>query len=805
MKTSIAVLLVVASLVEAGTAASEPVELVRIGLPSDASPIVQKAAEVFSRQVRQRCDAEVVIGGTERPTVRLSVEPGLGAEGFQITDGTEGTVHIRGNDERGVLYGVGKFLRGSRFDQGGFTPGAWRGQSVPVCPMRGMYLATHFANFYEAAPMEEVQQYVEDLALWGFNSISLAFPHWQFTGFDDPEARRMIARLKSIMRCAKSAGLKVSLGDAANGAFKSTPAELRNTPVPDPLGRHGNFGVNLCPAKPGAPKILLDDWRKLLDVFADPGLDGVGYWPYDEGGCGCPECSPWGARGYPKLCRELALATREKYPRLRHSVSTWTFDTPPAGEWEGLAKFLAANPGWADDILADSHEDFPRYPLEHGVPGNLPLINFPEISMWGQTPWGGYGANPLPARLQRLWNQAKAKLSGGFPYSEGIYEDLNKAICGQFYWSPDRPAADTVNEYIAFEYSPDVAEPVSSAIQLLEANHDRNQIGATALRARQLLQAADAKLTPAARRAWRWQILSLRGQIDAEMFQRGGKLIGPVLKQAFDELTRIYHAEGGHSMPIRPPSVAWYDQRGPDLSAAYAQAVLASKPLAYWRMQAGAGARRVKDAAHDHPLACEGDVTLPAGEDLQQAAPAAAFLDGRMKAELKELAGVYSLELWFWNGLPNNARAVTGYLFSRGPEGPEGTGADSLGISGAYSAPGRLFLFNGNALNQSVGGKTTLAPETWNHIVLVREGAKAKLYLNGASVPEFEGELQAGHPPGHRGIFLGGRNDNFANFSGKLAEAAIYNRVLDAGEIGRHYGAARPRAKPDVNPVFNKE
>lgn len=25
---------------------------------------------------------------------------------------------------------------------------------------------------------------------------------------------------------------------------------------------------------------------------------------------------------------------------------------------------------------------------------------------------------------------------GGFPYSEGIYEDLNKAIIAGFYWNP---------------------------------------------------------------------------------------------------------------------------------------------------------------------------------------------------------------------------------------------------------------------------------------------------------------------------------------------------------------------------------
>ena len=52
----------------------------------------------------------------------------------------------------GLLYGVGKLLRSSRFDQGGFMPGGWRGQSVPQGRFRAIYLASHFRNFYEAAP-----------------------------------------------------------------------------------------------------------------------------------------------------------------------------------------------------------------------------------------------------------------------------------------------------------------------------------------------------------------------------------------------------------------------------------------------------------------------------------------------------------------------------------------------------------------------------------------------------------------------------------------------------------------------------
>jgi len=463
---------------------------VRLALPPQPGPVVENVGQILTRQIQQRCEAKVKTSGDAPLTVELAIESGVGAEGFRIEDRAGGSVRIVGNDQRGLLYGAGKFLRTSRYDQGGFTPGAWRGTSVPVCPVRGVYFATHFNNFYEAAPIEEAQRYVEDLALWGVNSLILHFPHWQFNGFDDPAARRSLDRLKEITQAAHAVGMRVGLIEAANDAFKSSPGELRNTQVPDPLGRHGNFGVQLCPAKPEAQELLLRDWGRLLDEFADVGLDYVNYWPYDEGGCGCKECWPWGARGYPKLCRELSRRVRAKFPRARIILSTWTYDTPPCGEWEGLTKALAADKSWVDYIQADAHEDFPRYPLENGVPGGLPLLNFPEISMWGQSPWGGYGANPLPGRLQRLWDQTQKKLSGGFPYSEGIYEDLNKVIVSQFYWDPARPATETVKEYIAFEYSPEVAEQLAVVVETFEKNHRRNQIGPGAAAALESVQQA---------------------------------------------------------------------------------------------------------------------------------------------------------------------------------------------------------------------------------------------------------------------------------------------------------------------------
>ena len=71
----------------------------------------------------------------------------------------------------------------------GFTPSTWRGVSVPKMPVRGMYLATHFQNYYQVAPIEEVTRYVEDLSLWGVNSFLVWFGMEEFNGINDPKAQ----------------------------------------------------------------------------------------------------------------------------------------------------------------------------------------------------------------------------------------------------------------------------------------------------------------------------------------------------------------------------------------------------------------------------------------------------------------------------------------------------------------------------------------------------------------------------------------------------------------------------------------
>ncbi|HUW62343.1 MAG TPA: hypothetical protein VMZ06_15165 [Candidatus Bathyarchaeia archaeon] len=535
-----------------GAAAVSPVRSVQIQLPGDATVVMRHVAEIASRTLTTRADVQVSRTGEAGFTIILAIDPSLPREGFAVVDALDGKVRITGSDEAAVLYGVGKFLRTSRYTVDGFVPSAWRGTSAPEGPFRAVYAATHFNNFYEAAPADEASRYLEELALWSANTVVAHFPTWNFTGFDTPEARKNIEQIRQLLVSAKKVGMKTGLIQCPNQGFTSAPENTRAQPNRDESRRRGNMGVNCCPSKPEGRAYLEAVYARLFDEFKDVGLDYLICWPYDEGGCGCSACAPWGGNAFPVLSKRVAELGRAVYPKLNVILSTWLYDLPPSGEWEGLDALLRQDHAWLDAIMCDDHFDFPRYPLDHGVPAGLPLYNFPEISMWGRNPWGAYGANPLPARYEALWRQTAGKVSGGMPYSEGIFEDMNKVVCFQFYWNGDVTAEDTLREYIAYEFSPDAADDVLEAVRLLESAWIER--GPKSIEAFRLLEKVDATLPGWAKNGWRWRILYLRGLIDSQLAANGGKTEGAVLRDAFSELTRIYHAENAHA-PVKPPVV----------------------------------------------------------------------------------------------------------------------------------------------------------------------------------------------------------------------------------------------------------
>ena len=237
----------------------------------------------------------------------------------------------------------------------------------------------------------------------------------------------------------------------------------------------------------------------------------------------------------------------------------------------------------------------------------------------------------------------------------------------------------------------------------------------------------------------------------------------------------------------------------------YPQAVFASNPTSYWRMNeiAGDSLYPVNDWHGEEPRYEPGVARYlegPQGEAFSGKGinRAPHFAGGRVDG-FAMTSTDYSVEFWFWNALPTNSRAVTGYLFSRGPDGDKDCPGDHLGIGGTHAdaAPGCLFVYNGNKEKGLISGKTKLALKQWHHVVLNRTGKRLQVFLDGK--PEIEGELDITHTPKDQ-WFIGGRSDNLFNFEGKIDEVAFYNDALTADETTAHYKASgmTPPAPPKL-------
>jgi hypothetical protein len=232
----------------------------------------------------------------------------------------------------------------------------------------------------------------------------------------------------------------------------------------------------------------------------------------------------------------------------------------------------------------------------------------------------------------------------------------------------------------------------------------------------------------------------------------------------------------------------------------YVAAVRASKPRVFWPMRDLAGPGPIALVGGELPAVYEDGVAFylegPEAPGLSASGEtprAAHFAGGRMTASLDTLGESYSVALWFWNGLPADARAVAGYLFSRGEDGAKSAPGDHLGIGGTHrdgTLQGKLFFFNGDRRNQLVVGATDIPVKTWNHAVLVRSGPSVSAYLNGNRTAEFSGPAEVTFPPAGGQVFLGGRNDDLFNFEGKICSVAVYDRVLSPDEIAAQYQAA---------------
>ncbi len=217
----------------------------------------------------------------------------------------------------------------------------------------------------------------------------------------------------------------------------------------------------------------------------------------------------------------------------------------------------------------------------------------------------------------------------------------------------------------------------------------------------------------------------------------------------------------------------------------YASAVLRAGPAAYWRGSEMEGSRAHDSSPSGNHGKYEGRVAFylegppGAGFSGKEINRAPHYAGGRLSATLPGLGRDYTVEMWVWNGLPAEARAVAGWLFARGGE--------ALGIGGAGESPGKLLFSAGGT---QLRGRTAAPGKSWAHVALVRQGQSVRAYLDG--VLEISGEIAAhGDPLPTAQVYAGDRPGHAESFAGKLDEIAVYARALSAGEIAAHAALGR--------------
>lgn len=521
-----------------------------------SSEILSGSREIIRRIVRRYerylpADAEL----------ELSVSTALSEESFTISEAV-GKTQIRGGSLRAAIYGLGRLLRQKDF----------RGEDSPEKPERGIYFATHFGNFYDRAAPQELADYIADLALWGCNLVSVWFDMHDYCGVNDPQAVKQIAKLKNILRSAQALGLHTNLMSIGNESFADSPAALRadyhggkNNYRSD---LSGHYHVEICPSIPRGLELILAQREAVWRVFADIPVDSVTIFPYDQGGCTCSQCAPWGANGLLKIIPGYVDLTKRYFPNCEVELSAWRFDSFTTGEWDALfARTDLAR--WINRVYIDP-VDLPR--IASGTPGDLPVICMSEISMAGMLPWGGFGANPRLKVLAAELAHAGDKV-GFRPYSEGIYEDLNKILILAWGWRA-RPLIDIVTEYGEFYFGSGNGRRVAEAVAQLSENLEHatrftqgdvrcspysleklnprqsyeqkyETPNLSPARARQALQLLE-KIPVPDKSAWRWRLLYIRAVIDVKLSR------GEAIDTELTELYNLYHATG-QTMPCLVP------------------------------------------------------------------------------------------------------------------------------------------------------------------------------------------------------------------------------------------------------------
>jgi hypothetical protein len=417
-------------------------------------------------------------------------------EGFRLAVEGASTpstiVWIQGADSRGALFGVGQLLRSLNWSKGtAVIPAGLDIATSPALPIRGHQLGyRHTANSYDGWDDKQFEQHIRELALFGANSIE-GIPFQDTRKSPHMPMTRDVMNRKFSEICARYE-MDYWIWSPADFDLKDTTKRSEH------LARH---------------EALFRDCARFDAVF----------FPGGDPGDNPPELV------MPYL-EDLSKLLNKHHPHAKVWLSMQSFEKPQVDYVHNWIN--EKMPDWLGGLVAGPSS--PPIPSTRArLPQKYGLRDYPDIThtvrcqfpvAWWDPAFhltlGRESANPRPVFYKAVQDYFGHYTSGFISYSDGVHDDVNKAVWSRLGWQPDATPREILLDYTRCFFGGAVAESAADGILALEKNWEGPLANNGGVEATLALWQRLERQSPGLRGNWRWQLCLLRAYYDAYTRQR---------------------------------------------------------------------------------------------------------------------------------------------------------------------------------------------------------------------------------------------------------------------------------------------
>ncbi|HTM55832.1 MAG TPA: hypothetical protein VL175_17525 [Pirellulales bacterium] len=477
----------------------------------DATPREKKATAMLVDEIAKRTnvrlevqnkapqvDAAAIFVGRRGKLAPLAGDLGsddadlktLPAEGFRVRS-RGSRVAIAGNDERGVLFGIGYLLRQLHMKPGSLALDADLDvATAPKYPLRGHQLGYRpKTNSYDAWDLTQWEQYYRDLAVFGCNAIELIPPRSDDDATSPHFPLPPMEMMVGMSRVADEYGLDVWIWYPAMDKDYSDPKTVEHA-----LAEWGEVFKKL-------PRV---------DVIFVPGGDPGHTQP----------------KYLMALLEKETKVLRQYHPRAQMWVSPQSFNRTWLDEFYGIVK---QEPDWLSGIVFGPQVRVSLPELRAAIPAKYPIRHYPDITHSRQCQYpvpdwdvahavtsSREAINPRPLGQATIFRLLQPYTIGFLTYSEGCNDDVNKAVWSGLGWNPDSQVVDILREFSRYYIDDALADDFAQGLLALERNWQGALLTNEGVyETLEQFQGMEKAASPALTKNWRFQQTLYRAYYDA--------------------------------------------------------------------------------------------------------------------------------------------------------------------------------------------------------------------------------------------------------------------------------------------------